>query len=189
MNNRAAVVLAVVAIWLAPSAAAACSPVFPTFEQVLASSSPIVIGRVVQENGDRSYTVEVERVVRGSVGRTVLVTNWSTYCGDRLVMNGLPAGTRLMIALEVPSTATMAPVDALAPFWFVDRGRVHGMVEGTPEARTLAELAAHIAALPDTAAEPEPAPTTAVPPLLALPLGLLVLAYFLARPMSRRPAD
>jgi hypothetical protein len=188
MKAVAAVLAALALSSLSAAATAACSSVFPTFDDVLASESPIVIGRVISTGHDEpTYTVAVERVVRGHADSTVVVTTWSTYCGDGLVGDGLPAGTRLMIALDVPSTASMNPAKALAPFWFYHRGQVHGAIEGTPLVSSLDELADRIAALPDTAADVPAHSSLMFYVSVAGLLALLAAGIFFLKPPSRLP--
>lgn len=184
--------IAALAVWLlllaTPSPTQACISPPPTLKELLSGAGAIVDGRLIgAEKSDPSYygpdifTIEVERVLRGTSPHTVVVDVPSTLCGDPL---SIELGHRVIIALDFQYFGK-----PIAPYWSVHYGDVYG--PDVPRgARTLDDIAALIARLPDTSTEHVPGKTWAW--LAPLTIGAVALALLLVRPVSRRrllPAD
>jgi hypothetical protein len=185
MRVIAALFLALLAAVLAPaSAAVACSPHVPTFDYVMKTDSTIVIGRLgARTEGDRTrdtpprVTIDVTRVLRGTASETVAADDWTTACRDELPVTH----RRVIVALDVPFGD-----DEYTVYWTWGRGSMHSVAEENPRVGSLNELANRIAALPDTATDSEAGPWHTRAALMLAPLGLLVLGYLVAKPITRR---
>jgi hypothetical protein len=148
-----------------PAPVAACTPepgAGPPFEQVRVSSTVVVVGELTAYGPGSTFTVHIERVLRGHLtGTSVGFTDTS------LCPNGPPVGSRVLVAAD--------PAGLLDIWTLNEDGSV--FVSYPPavgsEPTTVEALTAAFSALPGTTTVPAgPTDSTA----MVLLTGLLALA-------------
>jgi hypothetical protein len=137
--------LAVAATLAQPRVAAACAPeapeTLPTVAELRASATVIVLGTVAATDNAGSFTVNVDRILKGSAGTPSFFDQNSTCV---LVPNGADLGARVVVAGAADGTLIGA--------WIIRAdGSAYAWLPSTPDLVTEAQVLAALGGPPDTA--------------------------------------
>jgi hypothetical protein len=162
--------VATLVILLSAAPAAACVYGPASFESVAAEARVIVVGRVVEASEPVTWTIRVDRVLRGtSPDRLHLSGSMSptpSSCDPSLKL-----GARYVVGME----SIDAPL-ALREVWFKVEGKQLSAEFFEPPVDTVNQLIQFLASTPDTALPPPIPPAARLPALSVAALALLIVA-------------
>ncbi len=159
-------------VW--PTSVLACSGPVPDFTEAIAQARVIAIGRVTHSPSNGVYTIDIERVFRGKVGRSLIVGTALPPTQAAVCQYNFQIGERVALALRDPADLGLFSAGV---WWLHDDGSVGTLAVQAP-VRTASELIALLHGLPNaSAADPRQSPLLLFG-LMLLGTAVLARAYF-----------